>query len=152
MEIQYTFDPKTTEHFINRIEKLTPETQALWGKMSVAQMLAHVSIAYDMTYGKTVLKYNIFTRGLLKLIVKKMVVGEKPYKKNNSTAPVFLIKDERQFEAEKKILIDYIKLTESKGESHFDGLDNTSFGKLSAKEWSNLFSKHLDHHLSQFGV
>ena len=152
MEIQYAFDPKTTEHFLARIEKLTPESQSLWGKMNVGQMLAHVNVAYDTTYGKTVMEYNVFTKTLLKLIVKKMVVGDKPYKKNNSTAPVFLIKDEREFEQEKKNLIEYIKLTESKGEKHFEGLENTSFGKLTAKEWSNMFSKHLNHHLQQFGV
>jgi hypothetical protein len=152
MEIPYTFDSKTTEAYINRIEKLTPETQALWGKMDVAQMLAHISIAYDMTYGKINLKYNVLTKGMLKLLVKKMVVSDKPYKKNNSTAPVFKIADKREFETEKKILIDYIKLTESKGESHFEGLENTSFGKMTAKEGSNLFSKHMDHHLKQVGV
>ena len=152
MEILNTFDPRTTEIFISRIEKLTPETQPQWGKMDVAQMMAHVSVAYDMTYGKLNLKYNGFMRMMLKLIVKKMVVGEKPYKKNNSTAPAFIITDKREFEKEKQILIDYIKLTDSKGIAHFDGLENTSFGKLSAKEWSTLLSKHLDPHLTQFGV
>ena len=29
---------------------------------------------------------------------------------------------------------------------------NTSFGVLSASQWSNMFYKHLDHHFRQFGV
>ncbi len=152
MEIPYTFDPKTTEHYLNRIEKLTPETQAKWGKMNVAQMLAHLNVSYDITYGKTQVKYNFFTKLILKNFIKGIVVGEKPYKKNGQTAPAFVVADQRDFDTEKEILIDYIKLTESKGEGYFEGLENSGFGVLTAKEWSNMFSKHLNHHLSQFGV
>src|SRR5215471_15906436 len=31
-----------------RLRRLTPEDQALWGKMSVMQMLRHLSCAYDV--------------------------------------------------------------------------------------------------------
>ena len=33
-----------------------------------------------------------------------------------------------------------------------DGRESLSFGPLTAVEWNGLFSKHLDHHLQQFGV
>jgi hypothetical protein len=49
-------------------------------------------------------------------------------------------------------LINYIKRTADLGESHFDGKESRSFGKLNITEWNNMFYKHLDHHLSQFGV
>lgn len=152
MEILNTFDPKTTEVFINRIEKLTPETKSKWGKMNVAQMLAHVCVSYDMAYGKVKPKYNFLTKFMLKTFVKGFVVGKKPYKKSSQTAPAFVIADERNFKIEKDRLIANIKLTESKGASHFEGLESSGFGVLTAKEWSNLFAKHLDHHLTQFGV
>lgn len=152
MEILNTFDPRTTEFYINKIEKLTPETQAQWGKMDVAQMLAHVNVSYDMAFGKVVPKYNFMTKFMLKLFVKGIVVGEKPYKESSQTAPAFVISDKKDFEVEKKNLIDNIRMTESKGVEHFEGFESTGFGKLTAKEWSNLFSKHLAHHLTQFGV
>jgi hypothetical protein len=42
--------------------------------------------------------------------------------------------------------------TQNLGENHFDGKESHSFGKLLKGEWNNLFYKHLDHHLRQFGV
>ena len=84
--------------------------------------------------------------------MKNIVVSEKPYTKNGRTAPVFLIKGEKNFETEKNRLIDYIKKTQELGETHFDNKASHSFGNLSKSEWNNMFYKHLDHHLNQFGV
>ena len=72
--------------------------------------------------------------------------------KNGRTAPVFVIADERSFETEKNRLVDYIEKTQQLGASHFDQKESHSFGALSTQEWNILFSKHLDHHLQQFGV
>ena len=32
------------------VMNLTPETQKKWGKMSVDQMMAHLNVAYDLTF------------------------------------------------------------------------------------------------------
>jgi len=118
----------------------------------VDQMLAHCSVPYEMTYEDKYPKLGGFQRFFLKLFVKQIVVGEKPYKKNSRTAPEFIIEGGKDFEAEKKRLVDYISKTQELGGDHFDGKDNRGFGKLTKTEWNNLFSKHLDHHLTQFGV
>jgi hypothetical protein len=89
---------------------------------------------------------------MLKALVKKNVVSEKPYKKNERTGPQFLITDQREFEHEKKRLIDHINKTQQLGEDHFHGKESHSFGALNKTEWNNMFYKHLDHHLTQFGV
>ena len=137
---------------IDRINKLNPETKALWGKMNVSQMLAHCNVTYELIYEDKHQKPNAFMKLVLKLLVKSSVVGEKGYKKNNPTAPQFLIKEERNFEIEKKRLVDYINKTQQLGESEFDGKVSHSFGKLNTTEWNNMFYKHLNHHLAQFGV
>jgi hypothetical protein len=85
-------------------------------------------------------------------MVKTGVVNEVPYKHNSRTAPAFLITDERTFETEKKRLIDYVLKTQALGESYFSDKESHSFGKLNTQEWNNMFYKHLNHHLSQFGV
>ena len=95
---------------------------------------------------------NFITKILLRLIVKKFVTNEKPYPKNSHTAPEFIITDERDFEKEKSRFIDNVKQTETKGVSYFDGRRSSSFGVLTAQEWSNQFYKHIDHHFKQFGV
>lgn len=152
MKILNTFEPTTTTIMLQRIDQLTPESNPIWGKMNAAQMLAHLNVAYAIAYEDMEAKYGGFAKLMLKLFVKKIVVGDKPYSKNSRTAPAFLIADQREFEKEKSRLVDYIKKTESKGVEYFEGKESASFGRLTAQEWSNMFSKHLDHHLSQFGV
>jgi hypothetical protein len=89
---------------------------------------------------------------MLTAFVKKLVTNEAPYKQNSRTAPQFLITDARDFEKEKSRLIAYIGKTQQLGGAHFDGKLSNSFGKLNTVEWNNMFYKHLNHHLSQFGV
>ena len=146
------FTEETTNEIIARIHTLTNETQALWGKMHVAQMLAHCCVSYETIYTNKHPKPNAFVKFILKNFVKKYVVNEKPYKKSSQTAPYFVIADDRDFEAEKKKLIDYILKTQELGENEFEGKESVSFGSMTKNEWNNMLYKHLDHHLSQFGV
>lgn len=146
------FDKKEARETIARIEKLTPQTQPQWGKMNVAQMLAHCNVAYEFVYTDKHPKPKGLKKFFIKLFAKNLVVGPKPYKKNMRTAPEFLITDERSFQTEKDRLIEYIKKTQELGPAYFDSKDSHAFGPLTTTEWNTLFSKHLDHHLKQFGV
>lgn len=146
------FNSTDLNETISRINQLNKDTQPQWGKMSVSQMLAHCCIAYEMVYEDKHPKPGVFARFLLKLFVKQAVVGPKPYKRNTRTAPAFLITDERDFEKEKNRLVEYLKRTQALGADHFQNKESLSFGELSKDEWNTLFAKHLDHHLTQFGV
>lgn len=152
MALPSIFNAETTAKQLDRFNDLTPESKALWGKMNSAQMLAHLNIGYDATYGKIDEKPSAFTKLILKLFVRKVVVGEKPYAKNSRTAPHFVVSDPREFELEKAKLIANIQQVEKDGVAFFDGKVSPSFGKMTAQEWSNQFYKHLDHHFSQFGA
>lgn len=147
------FNQTVTTELIDRLNKLAPDSKPLWGKMSAAQMLAHCNVSYEMVYepGKHP-KPNAFMRFILKRLIKSTVVGDKPYKHNSKTAPGFLIKDNKDFNAEKERLTAYIHTTQRLGAEYFDGRESHSFGALTKTEWNNLFYKHLDHHLRQFGV
>ncbi|TDP02848.1 DUF1569 domain-containing protein [Flavobacterium sp. 245] len=150
--MQNVFQKEDCDLFVKRINLLTPDSSALWGKMSVAQMLAHCNVTYEMVYENIHSKPNGFMKLILKLLAKKTVVGDKPYPRNIRTAPQFIIVDKRDFDLEKNRLIGYVTKTQELGESEFEGKESLSFGKLTAKEWNNMFAKHLDHHFSQFGV
>lgn len=152
MTMKNLFDIVEATEIINRINQLTPTTKNLWGKMNVSQMLAHCTVTYEMVYTDKYPKPNSFKIFLLKTFVKKAVVSDKPYPKNGRTAPQFLITNTIEFEESKKKLVEYIKKTQTLGESHFDNKESHSFGKLTTQEWNNLFYKHLNHHLTQFGV
>ncbi len=46
------YENSTTTLLISRLNKLNANTEALWGKMNVAQMLHHVNLIYDTAFHK----------------------------------------------------------------------------------------------------
>ena len=151
--MQDIFDIKETQHYINRINKLTPDSARNWGKLNVDQMLAHCNVTYEMVYEPHKHKApGGIAKFILKNFVKSKVVGDKSYSRNSPTAPQFVVTQDRDFDLEKKRLIGFIQKTQQLGRDSFDGKESFSFGKLKAKEWNNMFAKHLNHHLEQFGV
>jgi hypothetical protein len=152
MALPNIFTEPVSGTIIERIHALHPETQPQWGKMDVSQMLAHCCVSYEMVYEDKHPKPGFLVQLILKAFVKNKVVNETPYKRNSQTDPAFLIKESRDFEAEKARLINYIVKTRQLGEDHFDNKKSRGFGALTKTEWNNMFYKHLDHHLSQFAV
>ena len=152
MALPSVYNKSEVEKLIDRINQLSSTTPAKWGKMNVAQMLAHCNITYEYVFDERNDHPNFFMKFILKLFVKNIVVGEKPYEHNGRTAPAFIITDEKEFDKEKLRLINYINDVVAKGQSYFEGKESSSFGKLNATEWNNMMYKHLDHHLKQFGV
>lgn len=146
------YDKNVTDEIINRLNQLKSDDQPNWGKMSVDQMLAHCNIPYKYTFEpEQFQKPNAFKKFILKNLIKKLVVNETPYKPNGRTAPEFIIQGNRDFEKERNILIENIQKTQNLGATYFEGKENHSFGVLTSQEWNNMFYKHLDHHLRQFG-
>ena len=135
-----------------RIAKLTPDSRPQWGKMAVGQMLAHCNVTYELAFENKHPKPNAVLRFILKLLIKPSVVSAKPYKRNSPTGPVFVVKDTKDFAAEKSRLLAYVNKTRDLGEAHFQGRAYHSFGPMTAGEWHNMLHKHLEHHLGQFGV
>ena len=146
------FDSADVAALVTRIERLTPETRPQWGKMSVDQMLAHVNVPYIMVYEDTLPKPGWLMVQLLKLFAKKTVVGPDPYPRNTKTAPAFIMTGTKDFANEKAQLIAWLHRVQKEGATRFDGRQSASFGPLTTAEWNVLFYKHLDHHLTQFGV
>jgi hypothetical protein len=146
------FSKNVSEETIQRINSLSPNSQPKWGKMDVAQMLAHCNVTYELVYENKHTKPKGFKKWMLKTFIRNIVVNEKPFKKNGRTAPEFIIKSDKDFEKEKNRLNTYITQTQKLGGEHFNGKDSHSFGELSKTEWNNMFYKHLNHHLNQFGV
>ena len=105
--------------------------------MDVEKMMAHCNVAYELEYENIHPKPNGFVKLMLVIFVKNSVVGQNRTKRR--------YKPDHHF-------WDYLNKTQQLGETYFDGKESHSFGVLIAQEWSTMFSKHLDHHLTQFGV
>lgn len=145
------FDATDNKEVLDRINKLSPGTKQLWGKMSVAQMLAHAQTTLQVALGERKLKGGLIGF-LFGRIAKKQLSGDKPFKQNLPTAPSFIIKDERNFEVEKEKLLDLVNRFGHTDPGEIAKRPHPFFGKMTVSEWDNLQWKHLDHHLRQFGV
>ncbi len=144
------YDTKTNNELLVRITNLNSLTIPKWGKMSVAQMLKHVTIPYnDIMEGKQ--KKSKFSF-IFRFLMKGVLTGDTPYKKNSPTAKRFIIKEEPDFELVKADLVEKMIKVHNMGKVSFEGRVHPLIGKLTANEWSNMLYKHLDHHLKQFGV
>jgi hypothetical protein len=145
------FDEKESAIIIDRINKLTPASKPLWGKMNVSQMLAHCQAPLNVAMGKETFKRNLFGF-LFGKLAKRSVVSDKPFKRNLPTAPSFIVKEERSFDTEKTKLIGLVTTFTTGGEQGLTKEPHPFFGAMTTAEWDKSQWKHLDHHLQQFGV
>jgi hypothetical protein len=145
------FQSETISEIQQRIDNLQPNTARLWGKMEVAQMLAHCSAALEVAVGE---KYppRMFIGRILGPFLKPIFFNDKPLKRNTPTDKSFLIIDNRNFEREKTRLMTLIRQFHTGGPQKVTTHPHSFFGKLTSEEWSVGMYKHLDHHLRQFGV
>lgn len=148
MEVKNLFDTTVKQQIIDRINTLTPQSQAQWGKMNVAQMLTHCQMPLGVATGKHKLKRN-FLLSLIGPFFKKQLFNDTPFKRSLPTDKSFIITDERNFDQEKQELINMIN---SFNETTMSNEPHPFFGKLTKEEWSKGTWKHLDHHLTQFGA
>ncbi|MEN9449358.1 MAG: hypothetical protein RJA25_2648 [Bacteroidota bacterium] len=152
MALPNIYDSQVAQQLIDRINKLTPETLPLWGKMNASQMLAHCNVTYEYIFDERTDKPNFFVKWMLKKFVKKKVTSEEPYAHNLTTGPAFIIPDTKNYNQEKSRLIHFITKVTTLGTPFFVDKKSVSFDELTMDEWNNMMYKHIDHHLRQFGV
>jgi len=87
---------------ISRINQLTPESKALWGKMTVDQMFKHCNEAIIVAFGENEIKVNFFLRLLGRLLKNKVFNNE--FQKNSPTAKEFVFTAQYDFETAQKEL------------------------------------------------
>lgn len=145
------FDPTQNRDILARLDRLTPESAAVWGKMSVGQMLAHCQVPLQVAFGDVKLK-----RGLIGFLfggfAKKSLMAPGRFKPNMPTAPEFKVTGVREFASERQKLAALVRRFVEAGPAGLTKEPHPFFGPLMTGEWSLLQWKHLDHHLRQFGV
>lgn len=139
------------QEIIDRINHLSSTSQAQWGKMTVDQMLAHCQVPLQVAFGEVKLKQGLIGV-LLGGLVKKQLMSDKPFKKGLPTDKSFIVIDQRDFNEEKEKLSVLVNHFVSKGPVGISKNPHPIFGKMTPDEWGYLAWKHLDHHLTQFGV
>lgn len=143
------FEPETYNETKERLDQLTPETESLWGRMTVDQMLWHCQGPFNIMLKKE--DYGMKNNWLARLLFKKSLYNDKRWRKNLPTAKFLKTKDNKDFTEEKAELARliyeaYSQRTKEEWDKH------PAFGYFTKDQWGQLQYKHLDHHFRQFGV
>jgi hypothetical protein len=146
------FEPATANEVKARVAQLRPDSQRLWGTMTVAQVVEHCSRGLEMATGDRPLP-RVFIGRILGPIIKPLALGNnQPMRKNSPTAPALIVQGEPEFVTEQERLLGLIDRFVTAGPTGCTTHPHAFFGKLKLMEWAELMYKHLDHHLRQFGV
>jgi len=145
------FDEDVYKDVVMRLNNLEPTSPRQWGKMDVAQMLAHCKAAFRVPLSEKKLP-RMFLGVLLSWMIKSKMYDDQPWKKNLPTSPDFVMKDPKNFEEEKKQLMELVQRFYKVGPDGISKDPHPFFGHFTPVQWGQSMYKHLDHHLQQFGV
>lgn len=134
-----------------RVGFLTPDSHRQWGKMNVAQMLAHCAEVFEVTNGHKKAKRSFLSYTIGPLF-KFVYTNEKPLAKGAPTSKEFEMVDAKDFATEQERLKKLITEFAALGPEKISKDAHPFFGKLTPAQWARGMYKHLDHHLRQFGV
>lgn len=144
------FDEAFIESTRDKLSKLDPEQEPLWGSMRPPQMFAHMVTAIAYSLGKEeetpneggfmgrYIVWPLLSSGIMKL--PKNVKAPKMY---DAAAPQATL-DELMAEAE-----EFLEKYESNTLPH---VPHPYFGDIGPDNWAKLHAVHLDHHMRQFGA
>lgn len=145
------FDTATYNEVIQRLNNLSLQSQRQWGKMDVAQMLAHMKAAFKVPLSDKPLP-RMFIGRLFGWMMKSKLYDDKTWGKSLPTSPDFIVKDQRNFETEKQQLIELVTKFYQLGPEKVGNFPHPFFGTFTKDQWAQSMYKHLDHHLIQFSV
>ena len=146
-------DKDSQQKIIERLDALNEDTPALWGKMKVNEMLAHLNDAFKIALGMKEAKVNtnfFYRKIVFPIIVYKM----KNWKHNLPTAPELTVNKKatpaKDFYTEVTFLKKMLEIFEEREVTKFK--PHPLFGDLTKQQWADLLQVHINHHLKQFGV
>lgn len=145
------FEAETRDELIERIERLGPDAERQWGKMSPGQMMEHTARALEMATGRKPMEHKLIGK-LIGWAFKGGFLSERPMPRNAPTGPTLRITDDPEFDATRERLKELISEFHTLGESGTEGNIHGFFGRLTGKQWGETQYKHVDHHLRQFGI
>lgn len=145
-------NPAVQQEILERVNRLTPETKAVWGKMNALQAVRHMAMGFTIPTGELdPTPANVIK--MPKWLLKFFLLNIKPTKASIDTFLELNMFDNKvdvtNLESEK----DYFKLKlQALTDCSQMIPENKIAGKFSRNDWGKLNYNHADHHLRQFGV
>ncbi len=145
------FNQNTVAEFQTRINNISADSTAQWGKMNVYQMLKHCTENDKMLTKERKFK-RLFIGRIFGRLALRTSLNDKPFTHNSPTHPDLIIKDNGDVETQKQEWLSVIEGYYSKPSTTFENFVHPFFGKMTPQQISKFAYKHIDHHLRQFGV
>lgn len=135
---------------LNRLDRLTADAPARWGKFNCPAMMAHVNDALRMPLGEVTPATRKVPIRFFPL--KQLIIYYLPFPKGVPTAPVLLARcDAAVFQDEVQAFRQILdRLARRSQETSWPR--HPAFGGMSRRAWGVLGYRHVDHHFTQFGV
>ena len=149
------FDPSLLRNVKERINRLRPDSERQWGQLPITQMLSHCTASLQMAMGVIKPRRATFPGNVIGPLIKPMVFGnDRPMRRNSPSVPELFahVSPESGFDRERDTLSETVDRFASMGEACCSRHPHPFFGSLTPHQWAILMYKHIDHHLSQFGV
>jgi Protein of unknown function (DUF1569) len=144
-------DAGTLTETLTRLEQLTPESSGQWGKMDVAQMMAHLSNTLELAVGDKKPPRSLIGR-VLGGFLKAKAIDDSPIPHNSPTDNSIRVTEPKRFLEEKTRLSVLLNRFNKGGVAVVTTHPHPFFGFLTPEEWGKLQYKHLNYHLEQFGA
>ena len=144
------FNPKTRDELVARINNLSEESNAQWGKMTVYQMLLHCSLWEETSLGRTKHKQAFMGRLFGKMALRKMLKDDSLVDRGMPTAPGFKTTGVSGDVTEQKKK--WITLIKEHNDVNDYEIVHPFFGTIAKEQLGYIAYKHTDHHLRQFNV
>jgi hypothetical protein len=133
----------------DRLSRLDPETKPRWGKMDAPQMVAHITNALSMASGDLVVREKRHPVRFPPL--KQLMIYVLPMPKGLPTAPELIARAPASFNGEVDAFVAAVHRFATRDQSAA-WPRHPVFGAMSRHAWGVLAYKHVNHHLTQFGV
>ena len=142
------FEQTTRDELIKRINNLSENSAAQWGKMKIYQMIKHCTLWDEWILASQKNKQVFIGRVFGKIALKSILKDAKPLRRNTPTLPEFKIKENNgDIDFEK---IKWIRFINDYANFSRQDFVHPFFGKMSKEQIGFLVYKHADHHLRQF--
>lgn len=141
-------DAAVRQSMIQRIGRLQRDSPRRWGTMSVGQMLWHVNEAMAQAIGQIQIAPE---KRLFPGFVMKLMVLNLPWPKGAPTTAAFVATEQHDFDRERARCLQLVEALAARPLDE-EWPRNPVFGAISGRDASRLHAKHLNHHLTQFGV
>ena len=144
------WDPGATDRMLARLERLTPDTKARWGRFSCPDMVAHLNESIRMALGEVTPASKKLPIRFFPL--KQLIIYVLPFPRSAPTAPELLVRSGRSVWADEVKMFRELLARLAAHSKSASWPPHPAFGTMNRRSWGVLGYKHCSHHFDQFGV